>query len=362
MSAVLNFNAGPAPLPPSVLEEAQGEFLNYRGQGMSILEMSHRVPEYEAITARAEANFKRLIGVGDGYRVVFMQGGASGQFATVPMNFLKPDSTAEYLVTGTWGEKAVEEAALLGQAHVAASTQEGGYRRVPRPDEIRRADGPSAYIHLTSNETIQGVQYRDFPTLGETPLVGDMSSDILSRPIDASKFSLIYAGAQKNLGPAGVTVVLVRESWLEQANQKIPTMLRYATHVKHHSLYNTPPTFSVYLLDLFLRWIDDEGGLAAIAARNDRKAAILYDAIDGSGGFYRGHAEVESRSQMNATFTLPSAELEKRFIAEAKAEGMVGLAGHRSVGGARASLYNAIGVEACLTLAGFMAQFAARNG
>ena len=362
MSSVLNFNAGPAPLPPSVLLEAREELLDYHGQGMSILEMSHRVPAYEAINARAEANFKRLIGVGDDYRVVFMQGGASGQFATVPMNFLKAGTTAEYLVTGTWGEKAVEEAQLLGAAHVAATTREGGYRRVPRTDEIRWHDGPSAYLHLTSNETIQGVQFADFPAVGDRPLVGDMSSDILSRPIDASKFSLIYAGAQKNLGPAGVTVVLVRESWLATANQAIPTMLRYATHTKNNSLYNTPPTFSVYLLDLFLQWIDTEGGLAAISARNDRKAAILYEAIDGSGGFYRGHAEVGSRSKMNATFNLPTPELEKTFVAEAKAEGMVGLAGHRSVGGARASLYNAIGAEACQTLVGFMRDFAARNG
>ena len=238
-SSVLNFNAGPAPLPASVLHEAQRELLDYRGQGMSILEMSHRVPEYEAINARAEANFKRLIGVGDEYRVVFMQGGASSQFATVPMNFLSPESTAEYVVTGTWGEKAVEESQLLGKTHVAASTSQDGYRRVPHAAEIRRAAGPSAYIHLTSNETIQGVQYPDFPDVGSTPLVGDMSSDILSRPIDASKFSLIYAGAQKNLGPAGVTVVLIRESWLERANKKIPTMLRYHTHTKNNSLYNT---------------------------------------------------------------------------------------------------------------------------
>ena len=362
MGSVLNFNAGPAPLPPSVLEEARSELLDYRGQGMSILEMSHRVPEYEAINARAEANFKRLIGVDAGYRVVFMQGGASGQFATVPMNFLTPGTTAEYLVTGTWGEKAVEEAELLGTAHVAASTRQERYRRVPRPDEIRRAEGPAAYIHLTSNETIQGVQYAEFPDTGDTPLVGDMSSDILSRPIDAGRFSLIYAGAQKNLGPAGVTVVLIRESWLERANKKIPTMFRYGTHVKHHSLYNTPPTFSIYLLDLFLSWIDREGGMAEITARNDRKAAIVYAAIDGSGGFYRGHAEVGSRSKMNATFNLPTPELEQKFVAEAKDERMVGLAGHRSVGGARASLYNAIGVDACLTLASFMGHFAAKNG
>ena len=362
MSRVLNFNAGPAPLPPPVLAEAREELLDYRGQGMSILEMSHRVPEYEAIHAHAEAAIKRHLGVGDGYRVVFVQGGASTQFATVPMNFLAPGSTAEYLVTGSWGEKAVEEAEILGTAHVAATTKEGGYRRVPRADEIRRAAGPSAYVHLTTNETIQGVQYRDIPDVGDAPLVGDMSSDILSRPIDGNRFALIYAGAQKNLGPAGVTVVVLRESWLERANRKIPTMLRYATHTKNHSLYNTPPTFSIYLLDLFLKWIDAEGGLEAIAARNEAKAAIVYGAIDNSGGFYRGHAEEEARSRMNVTFNLPTPELEKQFVAAAKAEGMVGLAGHRSVGGARASIYNAIGLDACRALAGFMGDFAARNG
>lgn len=361
MSKVINFNAGPAVLPAPVLEQVQAELLDYQGSGLSIMEMSHRSKEYEAVNAQAEATFKRLLGVDGGYRVVFLQGGASTQFAMVPMNFLPPGASADYLMTGAWAEKAYEEAAALGSARVAASTKGDGYRRVPRPDEIDLSPSP-AYVHLTSNETIQGIQWQTFPEVGDRPLVADMSSDILSRPFDASKFSLIYAGAQKNLGPAGVTVVLLRESWLGQANRAVPTMLRYATHVKNNSLYNTPPTFGVYVLNLVLQWTDKSGGLAALAERNGRKARLLYDAIDHSGGFYRGHAEPGLRSLMNVTFRLPGEALEKQFVAEAKSAGMVGLAGHRSVGGVRASIYNALGVEACQALAGFMADFARRNG
>ncbi len=361
MSTVLNFNAGPAALPPSVLEKAQAELRDYGGRGMSIMEMSHRSKEYEAINNRAEATFKRLVGVGDGYRALFVQGGASTQFAVVPMNFLPAGGTADYIVTGTWGEKAIEEAALFGKPHLAASTKASHYNRVPTPAEIELSPG-SAYVHLTSNETIQGVEFRDFPDVGDRPMVADMSSDILSRPLDASKFALIYAGAQKNLGPAGVTVVLVRESWLESANKGVPTMLRYSTHAKNNSLYNTPPTFGVYLLDLVLQWIDGVGGLAGVGDRNARKAGAIYGAIDGSGGFYRGHAEPASRSSMNVTFRLPSEALEKQLLAEAAAAGMVGLAGHRSVGGVRASIYNAIDVEACRTLASFLGDFAGKNG
>src|SRR5581483_3362910 len=256
---------------------------------------------------------------------------------------------------------AYEEAAALGQARIVASTKEDGYRRVPRPEEIKLSDGP-AYVHLTSNETIQGIQWHRFPDVGNRPLVADMSSDILSRPFDASKFALIYAGAQKNLGPSGVTAVLLREAWLEKANKKVPTMLRYATHVKNSSLYNTPPSFGVYVLNLVLQWIDQLGGLGAMAERNARKAKTLYDAIDQSGGFYRGHALPEARSQMNITFRLPSEALEKQFVAEAQAAGMVGLAGHRSVGGARASVYNAVSPESCQALASFMADFARKHG
>ena len=361
MSNVLNFNAGPAALPPPVLERVQGELRDYQGRGVSIMEMSHRSKEYEAINTRAEANLKRLIGVGDGYRALFVTGGASGQFATIPMNFLPTGGSADYVVTGTWGEKAIEEAGYFGRANLAASTKEGNYRRLPAASEIQLAEGAS-YLHITSNETIQGVQFRDFPDSGGRPLVADMSSDILSRPIDASQFALIYAGAQKNLGPSGVTVVLVRESLLETTNKGVANMLRYATHAKNNSLYNTPPMFGVYVLDLVLQWLDGLGGVAGIAERNARKAQSLYGAIDASGGYYKGHAETAARSEMNVTFRLPSEALEKQFVAEAQAAGMLGLAGHRSVGGIRASIYNAIPPEACETLASFLKDFAAKNG
>ena len=361
MSATLNFNAGPAMLPPTVLEKVQSELRDYQGRGMSIMEMSHRSKEFEAINKRAEATMKRLLGVADDYRVLFLQGGASTQFAMVPMNFLRPGAAAEFLVNGSWAEKAVDEAANLGQARVAATTKADAYRRVPNPDEIKLGADP-AYVHLTSNETIQGVQWPAFPKFDGIPMVADMSSDILSRPIDAGRFSLIYAGAQKNLGPSGVTVVVLRESWLETANKGVPTMLRYATHVKNDSLYNTPPSFGVYVLDLVLQWVEEIGGLGAVANRNERKAEMLYNAIDKSGGFYRGHAETGSRSSMNVTFRLATEALEKQFLAEAQGAGMVGLAGHRSVGGIRASIYNAMSLEGCQALASLMGDFARRAG
>jgi phosphoserine aminotransferase len=359
MTAVHNFNAGPAMLPPAVLERVQAELRDYQGRGMSIMEMSHRGKEYETVNAEAETTFKRLLGAGEGYRVIFLQGGASTQFAMVPMNFLSPGSTADFLITGAWAEKAFEEATGLGQARVAASTKPE-YRRVPRPDEIALSPAPS-YVHLTSNETIHGTQWHTYPEVGDRPLVADMSSDILSRPIDVSKFALVYAGAQKNLGPSGVTAVLLREAWLAKANKTVPTMLRYATYVKNNSLYNTPPTFGVYVLNLVLQWIEQAGGLTAMAERNARKARSIYDAIDQSGGFYRGHAEPGSRSQMNVTFRLPSETLEKQFLTEAQAADMVGLAGHRSVGGIRASLYNAVPLESCQVLVSMMKDFALRQ-
>jgi phosphoserine aminotransferase len=361
MGNVYNFNAGPAMLPPSVLERVQAELRDYQGRGLSIMEMSHRAKEYEAVNADAEARFKRLLGVGGGYRVLFLQGGASLQFAMVSLNFLRAGGAADYILTGAWAELAHREAAALGRVNIAASTKELGYRRVPRAEEIKLAPQP-AYVHLTSNETIHGTQWHAFPDVGDRPLVADMSSDILSRPFDATRFALIYAGAQKNLGPAGVTAVVIREEWLEKANKNVPTMLRYATHVQSNSLYNTPPTFAVYVLGLVMQWIEGTGGLAGMADHNSRKAKAAYDAIDKSGGFYRGHAEPASRSQMNVTFRLANEALEKQFVAEAQAAGMIGLAGHRSVGGIRASLYNAVSQEACAALASFMADFAKRNG
>ncbi len=359
--ATYNFNPGPAILPRSVLEQAQRELLDYAGTGISILETSHRSGEYEAINAEAEARMKRLLGLGDDYRVLFLQGGASLQFAMVPLNFLPPGATADYILTGVWGEKASAEAALIGNVHIAGSTREERYCRVPRPDELAFSAAP-AYVHLTSNNTIHGTQWRAWPDVGDRPLVADMSSDILSRPIPAERFALIYAGAQKNLGPAGVTTVIARAAWLEGAPKTIPIILRYATHAKNDSLYNTPPVFAVYLLNLTLGWIADNGGPAALEARNREKAALLYDAIDASGGFYRGHAAPDSRSLMNVTFRLPSEDLEKTFIGAATRRGFVGLAGHRSVGGVRASIYNAMGIEGCTALAEFMREFVRTQG
>lgn len=361
MANVYNFNAGPAMLPPAVLEQVQAELRDYHGRGMSIMEMSHRSKEFEAVNSQAEATLKRLAGVGDGYRALFLQGGASTQFAMLPMNFLPPGASADYLMTGSWSDKAFEEVTALGKARQAATTQADGYRRVPTQGEIQ-IDPAAAYVHLTSNETIQGVQYHAWPEVGDRPLVADMSSDILSRPLDGSKFAMIYAGAQKNLGPSGVTVVLLREEWASKANKGVPTMLRYSTHIKNNSLYNTPPSFAIYVLSLVLGWIEKNGGTAAMAERNERKAKLLYDTIDQSGGFYKGHAAPESRSRMNVTFRLGNETLEKAFLAEASAAGMVGLAGHRSVGGIRASIYNAVGEDACKALADLMTEFARKNG
>lgn len=357
MSTVLNFNAGPSMLPTPVLEQVQAELRDYQGRGMSIMEMSHRSREYEAVNSQAESTFKELLGVGEGYRVLFLQGGASMQFAMVAMNFLPAGATADYLTTGAWGERAYQEAAAVGSVHEAATTKADNFRRVPRAGEIKLTTN-AAYVHLTSNETIQGVQWHTWPDVGDRPLVADMSSDILSRPFDVRRFALVYAGAQKNLGPSGVTAVLVRESWLARANAKLPAILRYSTFAKNNSLYNTPPTFGVYVLNLVLQWIRKAGGLAGMAERSQRKAQLLHDAIDQSNGFYRGHAEADSRSLMNVTLRLPDEAREKQFLAAAEKAGMVGLAGHRSVGGIRASIYNAVSVEACQTLAAFMGDFA----
>lgn len=358
---VYNFNPGPATLPLPVLEEIQRDLLDFAGTGMSILEVSHRSKEYEAVHLETEASMKELLGLGDDYRVLFLGGGASLQFAMVPLNFLPAGATADYILTGSWSEKAYEEAARIGQVNIAASTKDTNYDRIPNPEEIRLSPNP-AYVHITSNNTIYGTQWASLPSFGEIPFVADMSSDILSRRFDARKFALIYAGAQKNLGPAGVTVVIIRQDMLEKVPKHLPVMLRYDIHAKNNSLYNTPPAFAVYTVMLVLRWVKAQGGLEAIEARNREKAALVYAAIDESGGFYRGHARPEARSLMNVTFRLPNEELEKAFLAEAKAAGLVGLKGHRSVGGMRASIYNAMPVEGCRLLAEFMRDFARRNG
>jgi len=358
---IFNFNAGPATLPLEVLMEAQAELLNYQQTGMSILEISHRSKSYEAINAEAEANMKELLGLGDNYRVLFLQGGASTQFAMIPMNFLPEGRTADYILTGSWSEKALKEAKLVGNTHVAGTTADGNYKRIPRMDEIQLSDNP-AYVHITSNNTIFGTQWNELPSFGQVPLIADMSSDMLNKPFVAEKFALIYAGAQKNLGPSGATVVIIRNDLLENNPKNISAMLRYETHAKNNSMYNTPPVFSVYMMNLVLRWLKAQGGLAGIGKRNVAKAGLVYDTIDQSGGFYRGHADVDSRSLMNVTFRLPNEEQEKKFAKEAEVAGLVGLKGHRSVGGLRASIYNAMTLAGCQALKDFMLEFQQKNG
>ncbi|MFQ3592976.1 MAG: 3-phosphoserine/phosphohydroxythreonine transaminase [Gemmataceae bacterium] len=355
MSMIHNFNAGPAMLPPAVLDRVHETWRDFAGPGLSILEISHRSREFESLIQQAETRLKRLLSLGDNYRVLFLQGGASLQFAMIPLNFLNSGRPADYLVTGSWGEKAVEEARPLGQVRVVSTGPT--YDHVP---ESVPWFNDAAYVHLTTNETIQGVQWHTIPEVGSVPLLADMSSDLLSRPVDAGRFALIYAGAQKNLGPAGVTVVILREEMLERANRAVPTMLRYQTHVQHHSLYNTPPVFSIFVLESVLEWIEQNGGAVGMHERNEAKAHTLYEVIDA--GYYRGHAQPQARSRMNVTFRLPSPEAEKQFLSEAAQHGMIGLAGHRSVGGIRASLYNAVPLSSCRALAEFMRDFARRHG
>lgn len=355
-----NFNAGPAALPLSILEKAQSEFLDFGGAGMSILEMSHRSKEYEGVHNKAAALLKELLAIPDNYDVLFLQGGASLQFAMVPMNFLPAGKKAEYILTGVWAEKAWEEAKKLGDATVAASTKEENHCRIPSLAEISWSP-ETAYLHLTSNNTIFGTQWSEFPDTGAVPLIADMSSDILCKPVDVSKFALIYAGAQKNLGPAGVTIVILRRDMMEKANSHLPTMLRYSTFAKDNSLYNTPPVFSIYMVSLMLDWIKQQGGVAAMEQKNRDKASLIYDTIDNSGGFYTAHAKPGSRSLMNIAFRLKNGELEKKFLETAKKSGFVGLAGHRLVGGCRASVYNAVPRESCEALQDLMVKFQKEN-
>lgn len=351
-----NFNAGPSALPLSVLEKAQQELIDFRGNGMSVMEVSHRSKAFEEVHNQAIDRLKELLSIPDNYDVLFLQGGASLQFSMIPMNFLHSGKKAGYVMTGSWSEKALTEAKLLGNTYQVASTKEEKYRFIPKLEELHY-DSTDAYLHITSNNTIYGTQWKDFPDTGDVPLIADMSSDILSKPIDVSKFGLIYAGAQKNLGPSGVTVVIIRKDLLEQANANIPTMLKYTTHVKNNSLYNTPPTFGIYMLGQVLGWVQELGGLQEIAKRNEEKAKLIYDAIDSSEGFYIGHAQSDSRSLMNITFNLKTKELESEFLTEAKKEGFVGINGHRSIGGCRASTYNAVPFEACKAFREFMIEF-----
>jgi len=357
---IFNFSAGPAVLPVPVLEEAQRDMLSLPGVGMSVMEISHRSKTFDAIIAGAEAGLRELLKVPDNYHILFLQGGASLQFSMVPMNFLPPDGSADYVLTGSWGKKALKEAKKVGAINVAATMADGGFTRVPSRDEISLSPH-AAYVHITSNETIEGVQWKREPNVGDVPIVADMSSDILSRAIDVSKYGLIYAGAQKNMGPSGVTVVILRDDLLQRIPENLATMLDYRIHVENKSLYNTPNTWGIYILNLVCKWVQEKGGLGAMERENEEKARLVYEAIDAT-DFYRGHADMDCRSTMNVTFRLPAEELEKKFVAESTAQGLDGLKGHRSVGGIRASIYNAFphaGVEA---LVSFMKDFERRNG
>jgi phosphoserine aminotransferase len=362
MSRVSNFNAGPAALPLPVLERAREELLDYAKSGMSIMEHSHRGKVYESVHDEAIALLRDLMGISDAYHVLFLQGGASQQFAMVPMNLLPAGKSADYLMTGAWSEKALSEAKLLGTARGIASTktEKKTYERIPRQDEIQ-VDPNAAYVHMTTNNTIFGTQWKSEPNVGALPLVADASSDILSRKVDVNKYGLIYAGAQKNLGPSGVTVVIVRKDLVEAGRKDIPVIFRYGTHAENNSLYNTPPTFGIYLMRNVLLWIKDSGGLTKIEAANEEKGRILYGAIDGQPDYYKGPVAKDSRSLMNIVFRLPSEALEEKFAKEATAAGMVGLKGHRSVGGIRASTYNAVSVADVQKLADFMKAFASKN-
>ena len=357
---VLNFSSGPAVLPVSVLEQVQRDLVALPGVGMSVMEISHRSAPFEAIIGQAEADIRRLATIPDGYKVLFLQGGASLQFSMVPMNLLTEGATADYVMTGTWAEKAVKEARRVGNVHVTGLPDSGPFDRIPTDAECSFTPG-TTYVHMTSNNTIEGTQWHRLPEVGDAPLVNDASSDIFSGPTDISRYGLVYAGAQKNLGPSGVVLVIIREDLLARSTKSLPTMLNYAVHAEHGSLYNTPPAFGVYVLGLVVQWLLDQGGLPAIGAINERKAGKLYAEIDRT-GFWRPTAQTDSRSQMNVTFRLASEDLEKVFVKESTAAGFDGLKGHRSVGGMRASIYNAFPETGVDALIDFMREFERRNG
>lgn len=357
---IFNFSAGPAVLPVPVLEQAQRDLLSLPDVGMSVMEISHRSKTFDDIIGRAESGLRELLGIPSNYHVLFLQGGASLQFSMVPINFLPPDGTADYVLTGSWGKKALKEAKRVGAVNVAATMADGGFTRIPGQDELQLTPD-AAYVHITTNETIEGVEWKTEPAVGDVPLIADASSDILSHAFAVEKYGLIYAGAQKNMGPSGVTLVIIRDDLLQKIPDGLHTMLDYRTHTENKSLYNTPNTWGIYILALVCEWVKEKGGLASMEKENVEKASLIYNVID-STAFYRGHADADCRSIMNVTFRLPSEELEKKFASEATAQGLDGLKGHRSVGGIRASIYNAFpraGVEA---LVSFMRDFERKNG
>lgn len=359
MARVHNFNAGPAALPLPVLEKAQAEMLDIAGSGMSVMEMSHRSKEFQAIIAAAETNVRKLMGVSDDYAVLFLQGGASLQFAMIPMNLRRPGKTADYVDTGSWASKAIKEGKIGGATNVAWSGKEGSYTRVPDAGELSLTPG-AEYVHICSNETIGGIRFPSFPKT-EAPLVADMSSEIMSRVIDVNQFGLIYAGAQKNLGPSGLALVIIRKDLIERCPESVPIFLRYSTHAGDGSLYNTPNTWGIYIFKLVTEWIESLGGIACVQKINEDKAAALYNLIDSS-NFWRSPVDKSARSIMNVVWRLPVEELEEQFVGEAKKAGLVGLKGHRSVGGIRASIYNAVGKDSIAALVSFMKDFEAKNG
>nr|WP_304131581.1 3-phosphoserine/phosphohydroxythreonine transaminase [Ignavibacterium album] len=363
---IYNFSAGPAVLPEEVLLEAQKDLFALPGVGMSILEISHRSKTYDAIHQEAKEGLKQLLNIPDDYVILFLQGGASLQFSMVPLNLMPPKNKADYILTGSWSKKAMKEAKRVGTVNVAATTEEGEgdkkyFKRIPKQSELK-LDPDAAYVHFTSNNTIFGTEWSTEPEVGNVPLVCDASSDILSKPIDVKKYGLIYAGAQKNMGPSGVTLVIIRKDLLERSQDSLHTMLNYKIHAENDSLYNTPNTFGIYIIKLVTKWLLGLGGLEEMYKINKKKAQLLYDCIDQSGGFYKGHAEKDSRSLMNVTFNLATEELEKKLIDEATKAGFSGLKGHRSVGGLRASIYNAFPVKGVEALVDFMKDFQKRNG
>ena len=357
---ILNFSSGPAVLPLPVLERVQRDLVALPGVGMSVMEISHRSSTFEAIIGKAEADIRMLASIPDNYRLLFLQGGASLQFSMLPMNLLTTGTTADYVMTGTWADKAAKEARRVGTVHETGSTAADNFSRIPTDDECEFTPG-AAYVHMTSNNTIEGTQWHRLPASGEAPLVSDASSDIFSRPIDVSKYGVLYGGAQKNLGPSGVTLVIIREDLLARSSSSLHTMLNYAVQAEYGSLYNTPPAFGVYVLALVVEWLIELGGLPAIAEINERKAGKLYAELDGT-GFWRPTADKASRSRMNVTFRLASEDLEKAFVKESTAAGFDGLKGHRSVGGMRASIYNAFPESGIDRLVEFMRDFELRNG
>lgn len=360
MKRAINFNAGPAAIPQEVLEKAQAEMLDWKGTGMSVMEVSHRSKEYEEMHNHAQASFREIAGMGAEWKILLLSGGANTQFSLIPMNFIHEAGSADYLVTGHWSKTAVKEAKRYGKINVMSSEKDGSFRSILKQPEIK-LDPAAAYVHMTSNNTIFGTQWQYWPDVGTAPLVADMSSDIFSRPFPADKFSLIYAGAQKNLGPSGVIVVAVKEDFLSTAKEDLPTMFSYKIHAANNSLFNTPPCFSIYMLDLTLDWIKKMGGLQGMQKVNEEKARILYDAIDSSGGFYNCPVDKDARSRMNVVFRLGSEELEEKFVKEAKAAGIIGVKGHRSVGGIRFSIYNANLAANVKVSTDFMKDFQKRN-